>query len=78
MVSDATGVVLQQTLRQMARDLQDLKLTNAYEDPRVAELLAGLHSDLLKGYWRFVKLARSQSAEARKSSAEVNVATGSP
>jgi hypothetical protein len=69
MSSEATGVILRQTLRQMAHDLQGLKLTNAHEDPRVGELLAGLRSDLLKGYWRFVKLARSRSAEARKSSA---------
>ena len=69
MSSEATGVILRQTLRQMAHDLQGLKLTNAHEDPRVAELLAGLRSDLLKGYRRFVKLAQSRSTEARKSSA---------
>ena|ERR1700757_866081 len=69
MSSEATGVILRQALREMARDLQNLKLTNAHEDPRVAELLAGLRSDILKGYRRFIKLARSRSTEARKSSA---------
>src|SRR6267154_338600 len=69
MSSEATRAILRQSLRQMARDLQGLKLTNVREDPRVAELLAGLRSDLLKGYRRFVKSARSRSTEARKSSA---------